>query len=289
MIVPTFPLFRAPLMQEEPIIVLGIPYDSSQSYGCGSRFAVHYVRIASDSLEEYSHFSHKDVRCIRYSDRGNIDIAYGDREQAKLQVHETLDELKPERLLVIGGDHSITPMVLSRFAEKKLVRNYMQLDAHTDFYESFGTRYSHACTLRRVSELIDGSISIIGIRSFPRHHLEEMDERGIIYHTAFEGNPIKRLNRHLGVIGKVNYLSIDVDVLDPSIAPEVSTPEPMGLKLEDVLRIINLVSLSGELRVIDVVEASPRNATSPTAIVTAYILREALIALGRGYEKECEF
>ncbi len=284
-VVPTFPLFRGKLMEDANIIVLGIPYDSSQSYGSGSRFAVHYVRIASDSLEERSSFSHRDVRDVNYSDRGNVDVPFGDREKAKSVVHEVLDELKPERLLVIGGDHSITPMVLSRFVEKNLVENYLQLDAHTDFYETFGTPYSHACTLRRVVEMIKGKAAIMGIRSYPPHHLDELEEYGVIYHTAFEGLPTQRLSRHISVIGKINYLSIDVDVLDPSIAPEVGNPEPLGRSLYDLLRVLSLASTYGDLRVIDVVEAIPSSATSTTAITVAYILREALIALGRAYER----
>ena len=284
MIVPTFPLFRGKLMKEADIIVLGIPYDSSSSYSTGSRFAVHYVRIASDSLEERSSFSHRDVRDVNYSDRGNVDVPYGDREKAASVVHEVLDELNPKKLLVIGGDHSITPMVVSRFAEKNLINNYMQLDAHTDFYDEYGTRYSHACTLRRVSEIVKGNKVIMGIRSYPAHHLNELEEYGIIYHTAFEGNPVQRLNRHISVIGNVDYLSIDVDVLDPSIAPEVSNPEPLGRSLYDLLRVMLAVSAHSDIRVIDVVEAKPMNASTATAVTVAYILREALIALGRAYE-----
>lgn len=258
------------------MVVLGIPYDSNQTYITGSRFAPTYIRIASESIEEYSMLQGIDIRNLDISDWGDVEVSFGNFEETSERVEHALKELSfAEKYLFIGGDHTITLFTINFFRGE--VRKYVHLDAHGDFEDTYlGSRYTHDSVLRRIGEILGWeNICLLGVRSLSQKAHRELENLGIEYYTSLEikENPeILRDN-----LRNADYISIDIDVIDPAYAPEVANPEPLGLAPVEIINGL----LETKPKFVDVVEAVPRDHTSITAILAATLIREILIILSK--------
>jgi agmatinase len=150
------------------------------------------------------------------------------------------------------------------------------LDAHLDYRDTYqGTPSSHACAIRRVSEVVDiAQIVVIGIRSGCKEEKIQSDADGLSYYTSSDVTRlgIKKIIKDLNF--DHIYLSIDMDAIDPSFAPGVSTPEPFGLCTTSVLQII--MEIAPRVIGMDTVEICPSYDTGNTAILAAKFIREYL-------------
>ncbi len=238
----------------------------------GSRFAPHIVRLASDSIEEYSLIFEKDVRRTNASDWGDIEVSFGDFNETKKRIHSVLNSVPAEKYVFIGGDHSITIFITSFFRNR--IKNYVHLDAHADFEDSYlGSRINHNCVLRRVGELLGWSkIKLVGLRSVSKSALSDLRKLGVEYYKSFD---LTENDVLCDLLKEADYLSIDMDVFDPAFAPEVGNPEPFGLDPRMLLACLKKMSP----RIVDLVELTPRAPDSVTAILAASILREIIITM----------
>jgi len=252
---------------------LGIPYDSNQTFSTGSRFAPSYIRLASDSIEEFSIIFRKDVRDCNVSDWGDIEVSYGNYRETERHVIDTLREINAEKLILIGGDHSISIFSVNFFSKK--IRKYVQLDAHGDFDDSYlNSKYTHSSTLRRIGEILGWeNIVLLGLRSISRKTLEDLEKLGVKYYTSAD------IERDPSILTKemkdADYISLDMDFFDIAYAPEVGNPEPLGLSPQIFINNIREINP----RYFDIVEARPKSAESTTAILAATILREVIIKM----------
>ena len=174
------------------------------------------------------------------------------------------------RPLLLGGDHSITYPVIRGLRPHYPRLGILHLDAHPDLYDEFqGDRHSHACPFARILEdgLADRLVQI-GIRTMTGHQREQAQRYGVEVmemRSWREGTPIR--------FDSPVYLSLDLDVLEPGLAPGVSHREPGGLSVRQVLGIIH--SLEAPLAGADVVELNPLNdSTGLTAAVAAKLVKE---------------
>jgi agmatinase len=203
------------------------------------------------------------------------DLWFSDREpggeaRARIEqaVHSILDSGR--RPLLLGGDHSITYPAVRGLRPHYPRLGILHLDAHPDLYHEFqGDRYSHACPFARIMEegLADRLVQI-GIRTMTRHQREQAQRFGVEVREMrswSEGTPIR--------FDSPVYLSLDLDVLEPGLAPGVSHREPGGLTPRQVLGIIH--SLEAPLAGADVVELNPVNdSTGLTPAVAAKLVKE---------------
>lgn len=272
---PVKPILGLPLFKKTKIAILGIPYDGGQTFASGSRFAPYCIRIASESIEEYSFIAKKDVRECDASDWGDIEVSWGNYELTSNNVKEGLKKIGAEKYVFIGGDHSIT-IFLAYFFKNK-IRKYVQLDAHADFENEYrGYKFNHATVLRRVGEILGWeNVTLIGLRSVSKKAMKELETFGIQYYTTFDvlDDPdiLKR------EVKDADYVSIDMDVFDPSFAPEVGNPEPLGISPKDLLPAVH----TWRPIVVDIVEVVPRSINSITAILAASLIREIIIAMSK--------
>ncbi|OGB89583.1 agmatinase [candidate division WOR-1 bacterium RIFCSPHIGHO2_01_FULL_53_15] len=159
-------------------------------------------------------------------------------------------------LVILGGEHSITPIAVKAFAKKYRNLSVLQLDAHADLRDSYrGTKKSHACAIRRVLEICPAVQ--VGIRSLSVEEWEWAQKTGQIekMHFAPKLELVEKIERQLH---KNVYITIDVDVFDPSIIPATGTPEPGGLFWYEVLDILKGVCRTKNVIGFDVVELAPR-------------------------------
>ena len=159
--------------------------------------------------------------------------------------------------VMLGGEHSISLGAVQAVAAKYPELTVLQFDAHADLRDSYqGTPYNHACVARQIVDCC--SLVQVGIRSMSREEAEYLPKSRVKSYSAdyvFENkNWAQTVCKNLR--GDV-YVSIDLDVFDPSIMPATGTPEPGGLYWRDVLSLLRLVAGKCNIRGFDVVELAP--------------------------------
>ena len=173
--------------------------------------------------------------------------------------------------LVLGGDHSITYPVLRAFKDRGPL-TILHFDAHGDIYDQYeGDRYSHACPFARVMEQgLAVRLIQVGLRTLTPHQREQSARFGTEIFGA------DRWRDAIPVVGSVAapvYVSLDIDVLEPMLAPGIAHPEPGGLSVRDVLDVLG--ALRSEVVGADVVEYNPRfDIRDLTARVAAKFVKE---------------
>ncbi len=259
-------------------VLLGVPYDRTQSFRRGTAQAPRAVREASWSLETYSPALDTDLVDVGLKDFGDLDVAGAEPAAMVEAVGRAVAELLPRGVpVLLGGDHTATAgavrAVVERFPDLRVVI----LDAHLDLRDEYeGQMWSHACTARRIWEAVgDGRVVQLGVRSGTREEWEFARRhcRWAMGVLALPETVRAELTAH------PVYLSVDVDVLDPAVAPGVGNPEPGGPGFTDVLEAV--YALRG-LRVaaMDLVEAAPPlDPSGATAVAAAKLLREMVLCL----------
>jgi len=259
-------------------VMVGLPYDGTCSYRAGARFAPQEIRLASQGLETYSQVFDKDLSEISFYDAGELEFQFGNREDTLSKIENTAREVfgQDKKWFGIGGEHLVTLPAVKACYEKNPELTIIQFDAHADAAENYlEEKFSHATVIRRVSEII-GADNLIqtGIRSGSKEEYDWMQENKTLYNTDEE--LITRI-KTLG--GAPIYLSIDLDVLDPSVFCGTGTPEPGGMSFNELIR--KLGCLEGlNIVGVDVVELSPHyDASGVSAITAAKVIREVLLLI----------
>ena len=265
---------------------IGVPFDSTTTYKPGSRFGPDHVRIASRNIELYSLRNQIDLEVHGIYDEGDIATVPGDVEKTLDRVEKVAREISSDKRLYIfmGGEHTITYGLVKGFYRKNL--GLLVFDAHLDLRDEYlGLRYSHATVMKRVSELLgSGSIFYIGVRAVSR---EELNEAARLAHEYITMHSLKRIGlrevikRFLRWSERFDYIyvSIDIDALDPSVAPGVGTPEPEGLSSWEFLELLNDV-LSSKVVGVDIVEYNPLNDPSE---ITAMLISRIIVEISAKY------
>ena len=258
-------------------VMVGLPYDGTTSYRPGTRFGPAAIREASWSLETYSPWLDADLETdTAFYDAGELELPLGNRE-ASLDCIEAaacavLDQNK--RWLGVGGEHLVTLPAIRAYAARYPDLAILHIDAHTDLrHEFMGETLSHATVMRRAVELIDPSRLVqVGLRSGLREEFAWVREHGTLL-TSSDQIPAAR--QRLG--GHPVFLTLDLDVLDPSLFAGTGTPEPGGMQFNELmgwLRPFQGLNIVG----MDVVELSPHyDASGVSTAVAAKVLRELML------------
>ena len=258
--------------------IIGVPFDSTTSYHSGSRLGPIVVREASYGFENYNINFKTSLDCVFY-DFGDVNVVPGNCEATCNIVEDTVNELfdlgiKP---ITIGGEHSASIGVIKALSEKYEKLTVVHLDAHRDLaFDFIGEKYSHATVMRRAHEFGVDLVQI-GIRS---SSIEEEDFVKSTYNIqTFKNKDVHRhmdaVEYYLTTVDTPIYLSIDMDVLDPAIAPSVGNPTPGGLfisEIEDLIRSLSFKNVVG----MDVVETATDRLGENTAVTAAKIIYDFL-------------
>ena len=255
------------------IALLGIPLDANSSHLFGAAKAPQAIRsVVHSGSANYTTEHGIDVQPL-IDDLGDLPLtnvtgSMDDADAISSRVASIAATRQP--LLCLGGDHSITYPILRGIAETHDALTVVHIDAHPDLYDDLdGNPLSHASPFARALE--DGCMNRlvqIGIRTATSHQQEQAARWGV---EMIAPRDLHRLD--LSQIRGPVYLTIDLDGLDPSVAPGVSHHEPGGLTMREVLDVID--ALPGQLVGADIVELNPeRDVVDMTAAVAAKLLKE---------------
>lgn len=261
--------------EEARQVVLGLPYDGTASYHAGARFAPLSIREASQSLEYFSPEEGRSVDPVVVHDLGDVPMRFGRPEPFLAEAEEVLAGIDQAGKfpMVLGGEHGVSLAVVRALRRRREELFVLQFDAHADYrMEYLGERYSHATVMYRVAELVGHDhVWQLGIRS-----ADEAEWR-----AARQLRPTLDVAEALAAIGTAPlYLSVDIDVLDPSVAPGTGTPEPGGVSFRELLQALRTVVASASVVGLDIVEVCPpRDPSGITSLAAAKLLRELTVAL----------
>ena len=261
--------------------IIGVPFDSTCSYHNGSRYAPLIIREASYGFEKFNTTFQKELNTIFY-DFGDSNIIHGNCEKTCDIVEENITDLLNNNIkpIIIGGEHSISLSSIKALKNKHDLNNLtvIHIDAHRDIINTYQEeKYSHATVMRRIFELNPKEIIQIGIRS---SSLEEENfikkQENITSFTPKQiQDNIEDLTNYLSAINNPIYLTIDMDAMDPSIAPSVGNPTHNGLTSSQLNEIIKVIS-EKEILGFDLMEVATKKLGDITAILAAKIILDLL-------------
>ena len=263
-----------PYYDSSDIIMLGLPFDGTVSYRPGSRFAPEQIRLASWGLEEYSPNFDKHLENVNFHDAGDLELPLGNTYKSLDVIEQNVEDIYKDgkRVFGIGGEHLVTlPEIkaVSKFYKDLAIVHF---DAHTDLREEYlREEMSHSAVIRHASKIVGPeNIKQIGIRSGMKEEFEFMKQNNTLIHEFHELDVLKN---------KKIFVTVDLDVLDPSVMPGTGTPESGGMQFNELIgwfKYLKKFDIIGA----DVVELAPDyDASGVSTAVATKVIRELLMIM----------
>jgi agmatinase len=241
------------------VVILPVPVDRTTSYVGGTRNGPHEILQASSHMELWDDEMGVDVHGVGIFTLPEMELPFGEMEPLLDEIERVAYEVigRDKFLLSIGGEHSITPPLVSAASRKYPGLSVLQLDAHADMRDSYmGTPHNHACAMRRSLQF--AHVTQVGIRSLSTEEAEILPKLNttVFFDVSMRRDP-RWMEAVVESLAPNVYLSIDVDGMDPAIMPATGTPEPGGLSWSEITTLIRLVAERRTIVAADVVELSP--------------------------------
>ena len=264
-----------PKYEESDIIMLGMPFDGTASYRSGSRFAPEQIRLASWGLEEYSPRFDKELADCNFHDAGDLEFPLGNTKGSLDLIKENVKQIYKDgkRVLGIGGEHLVTFPEIEAVAEiygQDLA--IIHFDAHTDLRKEYlGEELSHSAVIRLCTKYVKPeNLKQIGIRSGTK---EEWEFMGVNNTLAKKYSDLDSLR------GKKVFVTVDLDVLDPSVMSGTGTPESGGMSFNELMGWFEYIK-DFDIAGADVVELAPDyDASGCSTAVATKVIREILMIM----------
>jgi agmatinase len=241
------------------VVILPIPVDRTTSYVGGTRNGPHEILQASSHMELWDEEVGVDVHPVGIFTLPEMELPFGEMEPLMEEIERVAYEVigRDKFLVALGGEHSISPPLISAAARKYQDLSVLQIDAHTDLRESYmGTRHNHACAMRRALEY--GQLTQVGIRSLSMEEAAILPrlKTSIFFDVSMRRDP-DWIDRVVETLGENVYVTVDVDGMDPAIMPATGTPEPGGLSWTEITALLRATAERRRIVSCDVVELSP--------------------------------
>jgi agmatinase len=253
------PLPKPPTFENARAVILPIPFDRTTSYVGGTRNGPREIIVASTHMELWDEETGTDVSTAGILTLPEMELPFGEMAPALDEIQRVAGEiLAADKFLVtLGGEHSITPPVVAAAAARHRGLSVLQIDAHADLRDEFmGSRFNHACAMRRTLE--HAPVTQVGIRSLSTEEAQAVGQlkTRIFYDFDMRNDPAW-IDRVVDSLTGPVYITIDADGLDPAIMPAVGTPEPGGLSWYETLTLLRAVFRRHTVVACDLVELSP--------------------------------
>jgi len=258
-------------LQQAKTVILPVPYDSTSEWRSGSRHGPQAIIKASQYLELYDLELDREIYKVGISTLRQVEPLLSSPQDMIDRVYQVVRGLvqKEKFVVLLGGEHSVSLGAVRAFKEAFPGLSVLQLDAHADLRDEYlGTKYSQACVMRRIFELCP--ISQVGVRSLSREEKQFLTQKKLrpFYMSDLASNKAS-VDQIVDSLSEDVYVTIDVDVLDPSIMPAVGTPEPDGMSWQQILNMIESVALRKHVVGFDLMEFCPGEGPGSCAFLLA--------------------
>ena len=261
------------------IAILPVPYDGTSTWIKGADRGPEALLEASYNLEFY------DIETRSEVFRRGIATLWPVTENSSPEAMAYAVEARMRQIIedgkfpvLIGGEHSVSIGAFRAMAQRYPGLSILQLDAHSDMRDEYeGSACNHACVMARAKELTP-NITQVGIRSTAREELHNIDPKRTFhaYRIAEDSEWVERVSAQLG---EEVYITIDLDVFDPSVLPSTGTPEPGGLHYREVMGLLRRVIREHRVVGLDVVELCPNSAAKASDFLAAKLIYQFLSEL----------
>src|SRR5664279_521362 len=260
---------------ESKIIIVPVPYDKTSTWMKGADKGPEAILNASVNLEFF------DVETMSEAHLAGIHTINPILEkETPLElvnaVHDKVISLLSENKfpVIIGGNHTVSIGVFKAFSESFKNLSILQLDAHADLRQVYeGSEFNHACAMARAREY--APVVQVGIRSMSAEELPYYEkDRMFFSHDLYYDKDL--YNKALDKLSENVYITIDLDVFDPSLIPSTGTPEPGGPAFIELMHFMRDVIKSRNVVGFDVVELCPSSANKVPDFVAAKIIYQLL-------------
>ena len=260
---------------ESEIIIVPVPYDETSTWIKGADKGPDAILVASPNLEFY------DVETCSEAHLHGINTIQPvlEKETPGKLVHavynKTLSLLSDKKFpVIIGGNHTVSIGAIQAFSEYFENLSVLQLDAHADLRQEYeGSKFNHACAMARAREF--APVVQVGIRSMSACEIPFADKETMFYsHELYYDKSL-----YMKAIDKLSenvYITIDLDVFDPSIMPSTGTPEPGGPDYFEILHFLKEVVKRRNIVGFDVVELCPSQTNKSPDFIAAKIIYQIL-------------
>jgi agmatinase len=238
------------------ILLQPIPYDGTSTWGKGADRGFEAFLEAAENMELYdietdSEVYKRGIHILKeISESTSPESVY---DAVKAKTRELLAYGK--FLTFFGGEHSISIGIIEAFRNAYSDLTVLQVDAHADLREEYlGSRYNHACAMHAASK--ETNLIQVGIRSMDTSEKQYLNPDSCFYSHEIHADT-SWMERSIELMTDNVYLTIDLDVLDPSMMPSTGTPEPGGMEWYPLLQYLKMVFRSKKVLGFDMVEFAP--------------------------------
>lgn len=261
--------------EDAGIVIIPVAYDGTSTWLKGADKGPAAILEASANMELYDIETDSEVYKKGIFTEETIGGEISTKEMVEVAAETTKYYLEKGKFtVVIGGEHSVSIGPIRAHAKQFENLTVLQLDAHSDLREEYnGSKFNHACVMARAKELCP--VVQVGIRSMDHSEKKSMDTSKVFFAKDIYDNTdwIKK------VVSKLSdnvYITIDLDVFDPSIMPSTGTPEPGGLFWYDVLALLKAVAGKKNIVGFDVVELCPGEENKAPDFLAAKLIYKLL-------------
>ncbi|MBO7522921.1 MAG: agmatinase [Bacteroidales bacterium] len=266
---------------DSEIIIAPVPYDATSTWMKGADKGPDALLEASVNLEFYDIETDSEVHKHGIHTIDPILEESSPEALVDAVYRQSLSLIKEGKFQVlIGGNHTVSIGSIKAFSESFDNLTILQLDAHSDFRQEYeGSKYNHACVMARAAEC--SPVVQVGIRSMAAEELESIDLNRVFF--AHKLHYDKTLyDKATDMLSDNVYITIDLDVLDPSIMPSTGTPEPGGLDYFELTRFLSQVASKKNIVGFDVVELCPSKVNKGPDFVAAKLVYQLLSYIYKG-------
>jgi agmatinase len=250
---------QAATFESAKAVILPIPLESTTSYVSGTRNGPREILVASSHMELWDEEMNADIHGVGIYTLPEMELPFDNMSDMMTEIRRVTAEILDHGKfpIVLGGEHSLSSAVVAAVAARHPGVSVLQIDAHADLRDSYmGTRFNHACAMRRVLE--SARCTQVGIRSLST---DEAKAAATLPTTIFYDVNMRDdkawMDRVVDSLGDTVYITIDCDGMDPAIMPAVGTPEPGGLSWYEMLTLLRKVISCRKVVGCDLVELCP--------------------------------
>ncbi|HEX2975574.1 MAG TPA: agmatinase [Bacteroidales bacterium] len=260
---------------ESRIIIVPVPYDETSTYMKGSDKGPDAILDASVNLEFYDVETSSEAHLSGIHTIEPIRVKDTPEKLAEAVREKTAQLLGEGKFpVIIGGNHTVPIGAFKAYSEFYSDLTILQLDAHADLRPEYeGSPLNHACAMARAREY--APIVQMGIRSMSKDEVPYLSrERMFFSHELYADKSLYR--KALDLLTPNVYLTIDLDVFDPSLIPSTGTPEPGGPDYYELMHFLREVVRTRNLVGFDVVELCPNVNNKAPDFIAAKIIYQLL-------------
>lgn len=253
------------------VVLLPVPYDGTSTFVKGADKGPQAIIDASDSIELYDVEEDIEIYLQGIHTAQPVENMNTPQQMVESVYRRAKDYLADDKLLcLLGGEHSVSCGAIKAVSEKYSHLSVLQLDAHADMRDEYqNSPFNHACVMRRAKDFAD--IVQVGLRSVEAEERKNMDMNHVFYAHAIYGKN-DWMQQAIDQLTDNVYLTIDLDVFDPSILPSTGTPYPGGMQWRETLDFLSMVIAQKNVVAFDVVELCPNPAEKSSDVLAAVLI-----------------